>query len=98
MMVFSRRVKVSTGRRGFSGVASRSFAIVETCLLGIHVSPAVTRRAHLMKSCGSTDLRITPAAPLRTWRIDASSDEVEAVATTLQWGATLSTADIRLAP
>ena len=57
--------------------------MVETCFLGIHVSPSATRRAHLTKSCGSTVLRITPAAPLRTWRIDDSSDEEEAVTTTL---------------
>ena len=65
------------------GTRLQSFAMAATCRLGIHVSPSVTRRAHLTNSCGSTVLRITPAAPLRTWRIEASSDEVEAVATTL---------------
>jgi len=49
----------------------------------------------LDKHLGSTVLRITPAAPLRTWRIDDSSDEEEDVATTLHLGDTSSTAGIR---
>jgi hypothetical protein len=40
MMLFSRRVNVSTGRGGLFGRASGGFVIVETCLSGNHFSPS----------------------------------------------------------